>query len=128
MGSNVMYAHRELPAPRSLTAAEQSIVAWLIEHGDAQHASYRFQISDLTVISHCKCGCPTVNFAYKGEHPTRIGGSPICDFQGEVEGMGVGVMLFAAESHITSLEVYSFAGHDEPFGLPTIESLRALDF
>jgi hypothetical protein len=77
----------------------------------------------LTVISKCKCGCPTVNFALDSDPVPGKGSTVISDYLGTVEGQDVGVMLFANEGRLYSLEVYSYAGSDQPFGLPKIESL-----
>lgn len=47
----------------------------------------------------------------------------ISDYLANVDGEGVGVMLFETDGRISTLEVYSMAGSDKPFGLPSVESL-----
>jgi hypothetical protein len=48
---------------------------------------------------------------------------PISDHLAILDGQHVGVMLFATESQLSMLEVYSLAGTDKPFGLPEIQAL-----
>jgi hypothetical protein len=54
----------------------------------------------------------------------RRGEQLISDWLAEVEGEPVGVMLFQTNGIISTLEVYSLAGSDKPFGLPAIESMK----
>jgi hypothetical protein len=48
----------------------------------------------------------------------------ISDHLATVDGQEVGVMLFETEGQLSSLEVYSCAGSDLPFGLPKIDTLK----
>ena len=48
----------------------------------------------------------------------------VSDHLATVNGMEVGIMLFEAGGNLSSLEVYSCPGTDQPFGLPAINSIR----
>jgi hypothetical protein len=48
----------------------------------------------------------------------------ISDWLADVNGMPVYVQLWVLNDQISSLEVGSLAGTDQPFGLPTIESIN----
>lgn len=112
-----------LPLSRQLTQHERDLVRWLLEHGNPGAEKLLPQIDRLTVVAKCDCGCPTVDFALDGEPVPGKGHRPISDNLGEVDGMTVGVMLFATNDQIFMLEVHSTAGTDKPFGLPAIEHL-----
>jgi len=109
---------------RPLTQQERDLVRWLIEHAHRDVGDLLSQIERLTVASKCKCGCPTVDFALDGMPVERRGEQLISDWLAEVEGEPVGVMLFQTNGIISTLEVYSLAGSDKPFGLPAIESMK----
>jgi hypothetical protein len=102
---------------------EDGLIRWLLDHSDVDPELFNSQLSDVTVASKCNCGCPTIYFAYRGEPVTRKGEHLISDYLATVEGQEVGVMLFERDGYLSSLEVYSCAGADKPFGLPEIESL-----
>jgi hypothetical protein len=109
---------------RPLTQHESDLVRWLIEHAHRDVIDLLPQIERLTVASKCKCGCPTVDFALDGVPVERKGEQLISDWLAEVEGELMGVMLFQTNGKISTLEVYSLAGSDKPFGLPAIESMK----
>ena len=108
---------------RAITLQEDGLIRWLLDHSDVDPELFNSQLSDVTVASKCNCGCPTIYFAYRGEPVTRKGEHLISDYLATVEGQEVGVMLFERDGYLSSLEVYSCAGADKPFGLPEIESL-----
>lgn len=108
---------------RTLTGHERALVRWLLEHGDPDADELLPQIEMLSVFQKCTCGCPTVYFAFNGEPVARKGKRLISDHLAKVDGQDVGVMLFVNNGRISSLEVYSCAGTDKPFGLPAIESI-----
>jgi len=109
---------------RPITSHERDVILWLIDHATPEHEQLAAQVESLRVVSKCTCGCPTVYFAVEGDPPTRKGEEVISDYVATVDGHGVGVMLFELNGHLSSLEVYSFGVHKEPFGLPAIEDLR----
>jgi hypothetical protein len=81
----------------------------------------------LTVVARCTCGCPTVYFEIEGNPATRKGEQIISDHLGTVDGQDIGEMLFALGNQLSSLEVYSQAGSDKPFGLPKVRDLYSFE-
>jgi len=108
---------------RPVTQHEADIIRWLLEHGDPKYLTLASQIDALRVVSKCTCGCPTVDFDLGDGINSHKGEGMFSDCGAEVEGEEVGVLLFQVHGRISSLEVYSCAGSDRPFGLPSIESL-----
>jgi hypothetical protein len=108
---------------RPITQEEVTLLHWLLEHGDPQFRHLSLQIDALRVVSKCSCGCPTVDFDLLDGINSRKGEKLIGDELGTVDGQEVGVMLFQVDGKLSTLEVYSFAGSDKPFGLPKIEDL-----
>jgi hypothetical protein len=94
-----------------------------LEHGDPQYLPLASQIDSLRVVSKCTCGCPTVNFALEGNPTSRKGERLIGDCPATVDDQDVGVLLFECRGRLSTLEVYSCAGSDKPFGLPKIEDI-----
>ena len=82
------------------------------------------QIERLSVISKCNCGCPTIDLALDGEPAVRKGEMFISDWLADVNGMPVYVQLWVSNGQISSLEVGSLPGTDQPFGLPAIKSIK----
>ena len=64
-------------------------------------------------------------FALDGAPVPRKGERLVSDHLASVNGMEVGIMLFETDGLLSSLEVYSCPGTDEPFGLPQIASIRS---
>jgi hypothetical protein len=110
------------PSSRPVTDEEGALIRWLLDHGEEGSDRFIPQIGTLSVASVCACGCPTITFALD-EGGKRKTSRLISDYLGVVEGQQVGVMLFATESKLSMLEVYSLAGTDKPFRLPEIQSL-----
>ena len=112
------------PLNRALTQDERELIRWLLEHSVIKDASHLLlQIDRLTVVAKCNCGCPTVDFALDGEPIARKGEACISDWLAEVDGMPVGVQLWHVNGRLSTLEVYSLPGTDQPYGLPTIASI-----
>jgi hypothetical protein len=112
---------------RPLTDHERELVAWLIEHGTyGDRPTLHAQIPRLSVRERCTCGCPTVYFALDGKPVPRKGERLVSDHLATVDGMEVGIMLFETTGDLSSLEVYSCPGSDQPFGLPDTTSIRSL--
>jgi len=112
------------PLNRALTQDERELIRWLLEHSVIKDASHLLlQIDRLTVVAKCNCGCPTVDFALDGEPVARKGQACISDWFAEVDGMPVGVQLWHVNGRLSTLEVYSLPGTDQPFALPTVASI-----
>ena len=107
---------------RVVTREEAVVIEWLLRHGEQRSDRFFAQIETLTIVSRCTCGCPTVHF-----EASRKGERLISDQLGTVDGEDVGVMLFELNGRLSSLEVYSCAGADKPFGLPKLEDLYTFE-
>jgi hypothetical protein len=105
------------------TPHEDGLIRWLLVPGDVDPKPFKAQLNDITVAFKCNCGCPKIYFAYKGEPVSNGAERIISDYLATVEDQQVGVMLFQTNGYLSSLEVYSCAGTDKPFGLPEIESI-----
>lgn len=112
------------PLNRALTQHERNLIRWLIEHSFVKDASLLLpQVETLSVVAKCNCGCPTIDFALDGEPVTRKSQMCISDWIAEVDGMPVYVQLWRSNDRISTLEVGSLPGTDQPFGLPAVESI-----
>ena len=114
------------PLDRTLTQDERDLVRWLIEHSFVKDAARLLpQVEKLSVVSKCNCGCPTIDFALEGKPAAPKGQGFISDWLADVNGMPVYVQLWISkDDQISSLEVGSLPGTDQPFGLPAIGSIR----
>jgi hypothetical protein len=79
---------------RPITEQEGLLIKWLLEHGVPGSEEFISQIDSLTVISKCRCGCPTVNFALRGEPVVSENKRILADYLATVGGQDVGVILF----------------------------------
>lgn len=113
---------------RPLSSEERELVFWLIEQSSSDDKpELRLQLESLSIHGKCTCGCPTVYFAVNGVPVTKPGENLIADYLATVNGEDVGVMLFERDGLLSSLEVYSCAGSDKPFGLPGIATLHSFE-
>jgi hypothetical protein len=114
------------PERRPLTRKERTLLEWLISNGSADAKHYSSQVSHLSVVGACTCGCPSIDLAQRDQEQRKTAPSKIlADFVGKTpEGIAVGVILHAREGEISELEVYAIGDRNEPFRLPTIESLK----
>jgi hypothetical protein len=109
-----------------LTEDEHTLLRWLIEHGSSEAQEYFPQIERASVVSHCRCGCPTIDLGIGGALTSTAGPSHIlADYIGETpEGWLVGVLLHAREGKLSELEIYNLSEHEGPYSLPLISSLK----
>jgi hypothetical protein len=112
---------------RAVTRKEAAVIEWLLRHGEQGSDRFFAQIETLTIVSRCTCGCPTVHFESENNQASRKGERLISDQLGTVDGEDVGVMLFELNGRLSTLEVYSCAGADKPFGLPKLEDLYTFE-
>jgi hypothetical protein len=112
---------------RAVTREEAAVIEWLLRHGGQGSDCFFAQIETLTIVSRCTCGCPTVYFELANNQASRKGERLISDQLGTVDGEDVGVMLFELNGRLSTLEVYSCAGADKPFGLPKLEDLYTFE-
>jgi hypothetical protein len=111
------------PQNRPITAEEHTLIKWLLHHGIPGSEQFLTQVGSLMVVSKCECGCPTVNFLQEGVSIAHAPEHILADYLATVNGEGVGVILFQRGGRLSSLEVYSQAGTDKPFGLPKTETI-----
>jgi hypothetical protein len=112
------------PLSRVLTQHERNLIRWLIEHSFVKDASRLLpQVDRLTVVAKCNCGCPTIDFALDEEPVAKKGEQCVSDWIADVDGMPVYVQLWRSNDRISTLEVGSLPGTDQPFGLPAVESI-----
>ena len=110
-----------IPEERPINDAERELLLWLLRNGVPGAQLLTKQVDGLRVKSKCSCGCPTVDFEISGEAKPmpRI----LADVYGKTaKGEEVGVILWADEGRISSLEVYGIEAVDN-FGLPLINTL-----
>lgn len=112
---------------RSVSREEVEVISWLLDHGQPGAVQFGNTLERLTVVAKCNCGCPTIYFEIDGDPATSTGERIISDHLGTVDGQDVGVMLFAINDQLSSLEVYSQAGSDKPFGLPKVSDLYSFE-
>ena len=117
-----------IPENRQLNAEERTLIEWLIANGTPEAKNYAQQLEGLHVVSHCSCGCPTVDLAAVNAQASTTGPSQIlADFLGTTpEGQQVGAILHARQGKISELEVYPM---DKIVGssFPKIETLNPFD-
>ncbi len=112
---------------RSATLKERALIDWLLRHGNPGSEQFLEQLDSLVVVWKCSCGCPTVNFARDGYPALHEAEHILADYLATVDGEDVGVILFQRGGRLSSLEVYSQAGTDKPFGLPEIETIYSYE-
>ena len=113
---------------RPITAKERILIEWLLRHGNPGSEQFLQQLDPLFVVSKCICGCPTVNFAREGESVPHEAEHILADYLATVDSADVGIILFQrGGGRLSSLEVYSQAGTEKPFGLPEIESIYSYE-
>jgi len=108
---------------RPITVKERALIEWLLRHGNPGSEQFLEQLDSLVVVWKCSCGCPTVNFAREGKSAPHEAEHILGDYLATVNGEDVGIILFQRGGRLSSLEVYSQAGTDKPFGLPEIETI-----
>jgi hypothetical protein len=119
-----------MPENRPLTADEAALVRWLLGHGNPDAAGFLPQLADAWVVSHCPCGCATIDFSVGGAVPPAGAGMHIlADYQWQAaDGAQFGVFVFARGGLLAGLEVWSVDGLAAASVLPAIEQLQPLVF
>jgi hypothetical protein len=112
---------------RPITAKERALIEWLLRHGNPGSEQFLPQLDSLVVVWKCLCGCPTVNFSREGESVPHEAEHILADYLATVDGADVGIILFQRGGRLSSLEVYSQAGTDKPFGLPEIDTIYSYE-
>jgi hypothetical protein len=111
---------------RPLSDQERSLLDWLLRHGTPEAGDYASQLPQVTVVSRCGCGCPTIDLAVAGRSappgsPTTI----LADGEGiSPEGVRCGIILFARDGILSEMEFYPVDGDVYRFSLPLIDSIK----
>src|SRR5262245_13669856 len=113
-----------VPEDRELTEKERLLIERLLSNGNAESRTYVAQLSRVTVVSRCSCGCPTVDLAVDGRTASLGSATEILGEAGGVspEGRPFGVILHGRQGLLSELEVYPL-GSDAPFTLPEIDQI-----
>jgi hypothetical protein len=114
-----------IPDVRALTGDEKRLLEWLLRHGTSEATSYLEQLPSVSVVSHCGCGCPTIDLAVSGRAASLFSPSTMLADVDAVspEGVRVGIIVYGREGLISELEVHSMAG-EMRFSLPRIEDIQ----
>lgn len=117
-----------IPEDRPLTAHEEALVRWLLEHGNPDAAVFLPQLAQARVVSQCPCGCASIDFAIGGVvPPAGAGMNVLSDYMWQADdGTHCGVFVFACGGLLSGLEVWSADGLEAVSSLPAIERLRPL--
>jgi hypothetical protein len=96
-----------IPEHRELTTNERNLLEWLLENGSPKASSFTAQLTEVKVVGHCTCGCPSIDLAIGGKDSRTVGPSTIlCDAEGHSpEGVPIMVTLHAREGELSELEV-----------------------
>lgn len=88
---------------RPISEQEAAVVTWLLANASVgDGANYRsVDISSLSVVGGCKCGCASIDF--EADKPARIIADGIAEYS---DGKSAGLLLWGIESRITGLELY----------------------
>jgi hypothetical protein len=123
-----MSAAGPIPEDRPLTAEEATLVRWLLEHGNSDACGFLPQLTDARVVSHCPCGCASIDFAIGGAVPPAGSGLHVLsDYRWQAADESLfGVFVFAKGGKLAGLEVWSIDGRSAAASLPEVEQLRPL--
>jgi hypothetical protein len=109
---------------RSLTAGEEHLIRWMLEHGGPEGRDFLTQLEKVTVTDwRCSCGCASIHFSVEGFPPPSGGLHPIADFIFGSEADLSGIFAFEQSGVLGGLEVYGLTG-DAPKTLPSPDLLR----
>jgi hypothetical protein len=110
----------QIPEDRELTADEQGLVKWLLDHGVPSAGAYLTQLPRVRVVSRCDCGCASLNLEVDGRGWRSRGGMEILSDHGWRDEMGhrFGIFLFAKEQALAGIDVFSVDGLAVPRTLP----------
>ena len=109
---------------RPLTAAEEHLIRWMLEHGEPEVRAFLPQLEKAQATAwRCPCGCASINLSVEGFPEPSGGLHPIADFVFGTDEDLSGIFVFEQSGVLAGLEVYGLAG-DAPKSLPSPESLR----
>ena len=116
-----------IPERRALTAEERSLVRWLLEHGEPEARAFLPQLEDASVISHCSCGCASIDLAIRGRVGTPGPMNILADYvYRDAGGHLLGAFVFAHEDLLAGLDLWSVDGQATATTLPRPEQLTPM--
>jgi hypothetical protein len=116
-----------IPEDRELTPEEFRLAKWMLEHGCPAASEFLPQLRQCRVVSRCRCGCASVDFAVDGL-PTPSGALRILgDFIFGSEAELGGIFIFECGGVLAGIEVWSPLGDDALKSLPTSQALRPVE-
>jgi hypothetical protein len=109
---------------RQLTAAEEQIIRWMLEHAKPDARAFLHQLEKAHVTPYrCPCGCASINLSIEGFPEPSGGMHVLADFTfGTGEELN-GIFVWEQSGVLAGLEVYGLSG-DAPKTLPSSASLR----
>jgi hypothetical protein len=111
---------------RELTPAEEQLIRWMLDHGNADARLFLPQLERTQVTPfRCPCGCPSINLSIDGLPEPSGGMHILADFMFGAEEELSGIFVWEQGGVLAGLEVYGLAG-DAPKTLPLPHSLRPL--
>lgn len=117
-----------LTNPRALSQKELKLVEWLLRHGISDAEIFLPQVQHLHVVSHCQCGCASIDFSVAGERLKKLAMRVLSDYQWRNSGgHWFGIFVFEQDGLLGGLEVWSIEGIETPTVLPDVESLVSLE-
>lgn len=110
---------------RPLTEKEKTLLIWLVDNGNKEAKSLKYEIENISVYSVCGCGCASIDFAIDGKAVQASSGmTVVSDFLYDSEkGNQMGCFLFTVDKHLAGIEVYSLGGDETPEVLPLPQKL-----
>ena len=114
---------------RALTAEEQTLVRWLLEHGERHAPAFISQLADARVIGRCPCGCASIDFSVAGVRPPTAGGIDILSdycWQ-DTSGHRFGAFVFSRNGRLAGLDLWSVDGVATATYLPHPDQLTPRD-
>jgi hypothetical protein len=111
---------------RRLTVDEQSLIRWMLEHGNDEAPLLLPQLELARATSwRCPCGCASFNLVLEGRQPSDAMKQMhiVADFVFGPDDQPSGIFIFERDGLLAGLEVYGLAG-DAPKSLPRPEVLR----
>ena len=113
---------------RPLTAAEHSLVRWMLEHGSGDNSRFIAQLETARVAGLCGCGCASIDFSVNGVRPHGLGITVLSDYQWLTQnGNRCGAFVFAEDGLLAGLDLWSMDGYETPSSIPRIDDLISYD-
>ena len=108
----------QVPEDRAPSSSERGLIKWLLEHARPGASQFIPQLEALRVMSHCACGCASINFVgFELSAAVEI----LADYKWQDDaGPRFGIMLFQKAGVLAGLEVYSIDGEGIPMALPNV--------